>query len=1202
MKACFTIFLMCLATSLFSQTGAECSANAGPDQIICYNQPMVLDAPVSLDYNNPPGIQWSTSSAVGFSNPNDYTTTVTPGPDWSIGTYTFQFCARCKDLNGDGTNDQVCDEVVVTVTPEPTEPTIIEPDGTQDGQFTVCSEADITVSTPGAGEISSVSIFPDDGLVVATITGTTVHLDRLDTNSPTQGECTYEISYFISNGGCSKRAAVKATFIQPQDPNNDGIIEGHINSCPSCTNTLYLQGDRPGCGGQGAWSMIAGPAGATAVFEGTPNLATGDATMTVSLPGIYTFQYTVTNIAPCANSVFTITCNVLQIGSFSLGNSVVNTYCDNIAPAGVYSYTFNPLSNALFSWQIYGANSSQVGVTQGANSSFDITLFSDLDLSNGPVYVAITATKYFMDPDCKEGPLPIREVVLPYNDPVLNEAYIQSLLNTPSVCIYTCTTTTYVYFVGAPKLNIQSEDIYFLCSDGTETVKLKDYFTVTNGVGYSTNITVVSQPAGSNLPTTVTQNDLLNLSVDDCGEFIFEIEVKSYNYNVVPPLICTTTGFLTITIEESKPVTAGTDQIKCCNEPIRLNGNDPFNCGAVGTWSLVSCSSGCTVTIVDPHDPNTQIYVNEDCSNMPVTLDLKWSFSSQDPSCDLSDITQVTVNNCITPCTGLEVTVVSECIEGTIVFTALDNNGFILNPNVYTIIWTIDGSPYAGNPVSIVYPGHSVAYSVDVTLIFNNERVCFDNASGTANCVQPPSGCGIWIRESCDECGNVILTAVDAYGNTVPPTWFVHHFRWVVYSGPGDNAGVVYNSMNPITVHPGACYSLLYENFTYPPGSTPIPGTWIDYCRLEVPKTCVTITCPGPCQNFPDFFIAGCGDALDVSLGLIFPAGCHNVCGSSYSGSGTLGVFHTSTGLPVTDFSLYNIVWENGATGTYVNGTFNNINSVTITSKTNPCCFWKDAYTPTCCDRVPQSIQCEQPIVKHCYDDGTVTYTPGAPQITWIGVAGATGYELEITLGNVEGCCEGESVIETIIVAGSPWVFPDNYDCFTIRIKAIFPEGTCEGSGWSSYYTYCEKTMVCSPVIIVCGCCQERSAEGIAIPTQVVSEEELLAYLKAHPGQGYSTLQDALTATGLGTFNQPLFTVYPNPVSDVITIQPGSANQGAFQVELYDMLQRQWQKMEFESGTEGTLDVSKLSNGIYLLSIRNANGDLIQTEKITILR
>ena len=1205
MKILLTFFALFLTVGLFGQRG-ECAANAGPDQTICYNQPMLLDAPASLDYKQPLDITWSVVTAqmpVTIASPHSYQTQVNPGPNWTPGPYTFQFCARCKDLNGDGVNDLVCDEVTIVVSPEPTEPHITEPDGIQDGQIKVCSGADITVNAPGTGEVSSISVTPSDGLVQVTTSGTSVHLERLDTNSPTQGECTYQVTYTIASGACLKSTAVKVTFIKPQDPDNDGIIEGHIFKCPSCGNTLYLRGDRPGCGGQGTWKLVSGPPGATASFSNVQP-QNGDADVTVSEVGTYTFQYDVTNIAPCANSTFQVSCTVLKIGTFSLGTSKTLLFCDNIAPAGTYHFDFNDVGNGTYDWTLIAGDPSQIIIVSPHSYMSDVILLSDIDLSGGPIIIRVKGWKYYYDPDC-EGPEPPHVIDLPFSDPVENQHYIEELQSqTDGGCFYTCEDEQYIYFYGAPKLKIETHDVQFLCSNGTEVVKLNDYFEVQNAAYFYNTITVEEQPAGSSLPPIVSELDLLQLHVQDCGVYKFKIEAHSIGYGVSPPLVCTTTDYLTISIEVAKPVTAGTDQVKCCNEPIRLNGNNPYTCGAQGTWSLVSCSNGCSVTFVDPHDPNTQMYLNQNCSGLPITLDLKWSFASQNASCNLSDVTRVIIDDCLVNCDPLQVKVRWQCLEGKIVLTAVDNNDNLYNPYGYTINWIIDGAPYPGNPVSVPYTGVPVNYQVTVEFKINDEERCTGSAFGVVSCEPPPTGCGIRIVESCDACGNIVLTAVGSNNLPVPPTTFVHNFRWVVYSGPGDLAGLpVPGNVNPITVQPGSCYSLVYEHFIYPPGAPPIPGTWTDICRLEIPITCTSIQCPGPCEDFGNFFIAGCGDVLDATYNLTFPQNCYNVCSSAIPGSATLGLFYKDSKLPVSPIPPnLSVVWEDGSTGTYVNGVLSNINSVTVTSRDNPCCFWKDAYEPVCCDRVPISIHCEQPIVKHCNDDGSVTYTPGPPQITWYGVAGAIGYQLEITHSDPAGCCEGSGAVELINVTNSPWVIPSNYDCFTIRIRAIFPDFVCTGSSWSAPYTYCERNNDCSPVIVVCGCCEGRSAENTSIPTVVMNEEEMTAYLKAHPGKGYQTLREALAASGLAEPAGISFAVFPNPATDAFTIRPGNADGRLFHVQLYDMLQRQWKQVDIEGDRESVLDVSQFPKGIYLLTIRDAGGELMHAQKITVLR
>ena len=462
------------------------------------------------------------------------------------------------------------------------------------------------------------------------------------------------------------------------------------------------------------------------------------------------------------------------------------------------------------------------------------------------------------------------------------------------------------------------------------------------------------------------------------------------------------------------------------------------------------------------------------------------------------------------------------------------------------------------------------------------------------------SGCGVKVVERCDDCGNVLLTLVDAVtGIPVVPTPYVHEVNWRVFgSGPNDNSPVPHNGQNPIIIPPGACYSLSYTRYYY--SGPPIPGTWTDICEFKIGPVCPP-ACEGPCEGFSDFFIAGCGDAQDAALNLAFPNGCQNVCNSVSGTSVTLGVFRKSTGLPVGP--PYQIVWKNGATGTYVTGQLNSINSVRITNPAQFCCFWEDGYSPVCCDRKPFSVQCEQPITKFCRPDGSVSYVPGIPQISWVGVAGAVGYELDIDFDGGSGCCAPNLPSPpNITVSASPWQIPAGWDCFTVRIRAIYPNQLCVETPWSDPYAYCRQVEACNPVIVVCGCCHERSDEGASLPVTIVPEEVLSAYLKANPGPAYGSLQEALAATGFGHLPAPAFSVFPNPANNVVTVHPTGAARGIFTVEVTDLLQRRWQTLEFDGAGDAFLNVGDYPQGLYLVSIRDARGNLIQAEKITVLR
>lgn len=336
MKHYLSILLLFFIANLFGQNEYECAAVFDTRDTICYNNPMTLVTTHSLFYNTPPNIEWSftgfvsnvpggpniTPSQIVISSQDGGFTanvTYTGSTTFPTGAYSFQLCVDCLDLNNDGDHDRPCEEITIIVTPDVTEPVITEQDGAQDGYILACSQATFGATLPASGETATVSYTPYDSRVTHTIVNGVVTLKRQSANLGGL-ECEYVVTYAITNGGCTRTTSVKVRFVSPYDPNNDGMIEGTIKHCPSCSNTLELQGDLPSCDGSGAgvWTLGSGPANATMdpIWE---DPASGDALVTVSLPGDYTFIYTVSNIAPCVPSTFSINCTVYQIGSFSVG-------------------------------------------------------------------------------------------------------------------------------------------------------------------------------------------------------------------------------------------------------------------------------------------------------------------------------------------------------------------------------------------------------------------------------------------------------------------------------------------------------------------------------------------------------------------------------------------------------------------------------------------------------------------------------------------------------------------------------------------------------------------------------------------------------------------------------------------------------------------------------------------------------------------
>jgi hypothetical protein len=175
---------------------------------------------------------------------------------------------------------------------------------------------------------------------------------------------------------------------------------------------------------------------------------------------------------------------------------------------------------------------------------------------------------------------------------------------------------------------------------------------------------------------------------------------------------------------------------------------------------------------------------------------------------------------------------------------------------------------------------------------------------------------------------------------------------------------------------------------------------------------------------------------------------------------------------------------------------------------------------------------------------------------------------------------------------------------FLHRVQAIIPGCPEPGPAWSNTYVYCPQEVVCNPVITVCGCCSGnyRSEEMSGLPTTIVSEEEVLAIIKANPGSEYVTLRDALNAAGTNVKAELEFNVFPNPASDQIVVKAGNTVKGTFKVQVTDLLQREWRNESFDAAGEKTLNISDLPNGIYLVTIRNARGDQMMTEKIVVMK
>jgi len=81
-------------------------------------------------------------------------------------------------------------------------------------------------------------------------------------------------------------------------------------------------------------------------------------------------------------------------------------------------------------------------------------------------------------------------------------------------------------------------------------------------------------------------------------------------------------------------------------------------------------------------------------------------------------------------------------------------------------------------------------------------------------------------------------------------------------------------------------------------------------------------------------------------------------------------------------------------------------------------------------------------------------------------------------------------------------------------------------------------------------------------------------------------------------FWNPSVNIYPNPASDIINIQV--ENGDATNIEIYDM-QGKIVLQDLLNGNNTSLNVSSLTNGLYILSLKNEQNQTVQ-KKISIFK
>ncbi|HLP14039.1 MAG TPA: choice-of-anchor V domain-containing protein [Flavobacteriales bacterium] len=109
-------------------------------------------------------------------------------------------------------------------------------------------------------------------------------------------------------------------------------------------------------------------------------------------------------------------------------------------------------------------------------------------------------------------------------------------------------------------------------------------------------------------------------------------------------------------------------------------------------------------------------------------------------------------------------------------------------------------------------------------------------------------------------------------------------------------------------------------------------------------------------------------------------------------------------------------------------------------------------------------------------------------------------------------------------------------------------------------------------------------------------------------GNGVTSGDDATNASlltitesvlsGVGENKPSAISIYPNPVSDYIYINPSFTGNVSLVLTSLDGKLAQQKQDEFVPGFPSQINVSALEKGTYILSIVNAKGEIVQTAKI----
>ena len=268
--------------TVITATAVPLAVDAGPNQSVCTNTPVLLNATAKTHIFEIATWTVVPSAGVVFSDIHDRKATVTGLQPFTTYTFTWTISNGCGSAS-----DFLTIDVSDTNGPKAS---IAGPDqclATAPALFTLTGND----PSPGTGQWNQLAGGPN----IATISNTTLYNATI--NNMVVG--TYTFEWVISRGGCVPTRDTVVVTVNPPGvtPANAGADKFVCGS----TTTLSASGSNPAAGSTAVWTQTGGSGGVTIV---SPTSATTNITGLQAggeSSAVYRFQYTITNGA-CVSS------------------------------------------------------------------------------------------------------------------------------------------------------------------------------------------------------------------------------------------------------------------------------------------------------------------------------------------------------------------------------------------------------------------------------------------------------------------------------------------------------------------------------------------------------------------------------------------------------------------------------------------------------------------------------------------------------------------------------------------------------------------------------------------------------------------------------------------------------------------------------------------------------------------------------------